>query len=42
MSRAARSRRTPLVGALLCLALLPALLVLPWQPTVGAPTAVPP
>ena len=36
MSRAARSRRTPLLGALLCLALLPALLVLPWQPTVAA------
>ena len=37
MSRAARSRRTPLVGAAaLALALLPALLVLPWQPTAAA------
>jgi protein MpaA len=36
MSRAARSRRTPLVGALLALTLLPALLVLPWQSTVAA------
>jgi len=36
MSRAVRSRRTPLVAALLALSLLPAFLLLPWQPTRAA------
>jgi protein MpaA len=36
MSRVARSRRTPLVAALLTLALVPALLLLPGGPTVAA------
>ena len=35
MARVARSRRTPLAGALLALSVLPALL-LPWQPGVAA------
>jgi predicted deacylase len=36
MARDARSRRTPLLGALLTLALVPGLLLVPWQPTVAA------
>jgi predicted deacylase len=36
MTRAARTRRTPLLGALLALALVPGLLLLPGQPTLAA------
>jgi predicted deacylase len=36
MTRVARSRRTPLLGALLAVALVPGLLLVPWQPTVAA------
>jgi predicted deacylase len=36
MARVARSRRTPFLGALLALALVPGLLLVPWQPTVAA------
>jgi hypothetical protein len=36
MTRVARSRRTPILGALLSLALVPALLLVPRQPTVAA------
>ncbi len=36
MTRVARSRRTPLLGALLALALVPGLLLLPWEPTAAA------
>jgi hypothetical protein len=36
MTRVSRSRRTPLLGALLALTLAPGLLVLPWPATVAA------
>jgi len=36
MTRLARSRRTPLLGALLAVALVPGLLLVPWEPTVAA------
>ena len=36
MTRVARSRRTPLLGALLAVALVPGLLLVPSQPTVAA------